>query len=164
MKPEHMPYYRGPRIPVKHCPSGTSTDDTTVDIDANALLTTIVTQGDCGPTSLGIHPFHVGTFNTIPPAQTRRNYNAEFPALAYCATMFSWAIYGFNSGHFVSTIEGRNLPFRIVLGCDPFEYGRSLFGEFAKCPIVLPSAASLLDHIRGSGNQGHIDGYIIHSH
>ena len=164
MKPEHMPYYRGPRIPVEHCPSGTSTDDTPVDIDANALLTTIVTQGDCGPTSLSIHPFHVGTFHTVPPPQTRRNYNAEFPALAYRATMFSWAVYGFNSGHFISTIERRNLPFRIVLGCDPFEYGRSLFGEFAKCPIVLPSAPSLLDHIRGSGDQGHIDGYIIHSH
>ncbi len=78
--------------------------------------------------------------------------------------MFSWAVYGFNSGHFVPMIEKRNLPFRIVLACDPFEYGRSLFGEFAECPIVLPSAASLLDHIRGSGDQGHIDGYLIHSH
>jgi hypothetical protein len=27
MKAEHMPYYRGPRIPVEHCPAGTSTDD-----------------------------------------------------------------------------------------------------------------------------------------
>jgi hypothetical protein len=78
--------------------------------------------------------------------------------------MFSWVVYGFNSGHFVSIIEKQNLPFRIVLACDPFEYGRSLFGEFTECPIVLPSAASLLNHNQGSGNQGHIDGYLIHSH
>jgi hypothetical protein len=146
MKPEHMPYYCG-QIPVEHCPSGTSTDDNTEDVDAKTLMTTIITQCDYGPTSLSIHPFSVGTSDTIPTARTRRNYNAEFPALAYRATMFSWAVYGFNSGRFVSTIEKRNLPFRIVLAYDPFKYGPSLFGEFAECPLVLPSAASLLDHI-----------------
>jgi len=164
MKPENMPYYRGPRIPVAHCPSGTSTDDADADIVATTLMTRIVTQGDLGHTSLGIHPFHVGTFDSIPAEHARQHYNAEFPALAYRATTFSWAVYGFNSGHFVSTITKRNLPFRIVLACDPFEYGRALFNEFASCPTVLSSASSLLDHIRGSGDHGHLDGYLIHSH
>jgi hypothetical protein len=83
MKPEHMPYYRGSRIPVEHCPSGTSTDNNTEDIDAKTLMTTIITQCNNGPTSLSIHPFNVGTFHTIPPARTRCNYTTEFPALAY---------------------------------------------------------------------------------
>jgi hypothetical protein len=58
----------------------------------------------------------------------------------------------------------RNLPFHIVLACNPYESNRALFHEFVRCPLVLPSAAALLDHIRGSGDQGPIDGYLIHSH
>jgi hypothetical protein len=78
---------------------------------------------------------------------------------------FTWAIYGFNTGHFFSTISKRNLPFLTVLACDPYKSNRALFREFApSCPHVLPSAASLLDHIRGSGDSGSINGYIIHLH
>ncbi len=32
------------------------------------------------------------------------------------------------------------------------------------CPIILPSVTALLGHIRGSGIQSPIDGYLIHSH
>jgi hypothetical protein len=52
MKPVHMPYYRGPRIPVKHCPSGTSTDDNTEDVDANALMTTSLLSAIMAPPAL----------------------------------------------------------------------------------------------------------------
>jgi hypothetical protein len=127
-------------------------------------MTTIVTQGDIGHTSLCIRSFQVGTFVSMPPGMSRTNYNADLPALSYRATTFSWAVYGINSEHFVSTIEKRNLPFHIVLACDPFDYGRALFNEFILCPRVLPSATSLLNPIRGSGDQGHINGYLIHSH
>ena len=91
-------------------------------------------------------------------------YNSEFPALAYCVAWFSWAIYSFNSGHFASTILTRNLPFAVTLACDPYAYGRALFTEFTGCRCILPSAAALLDHIRGSGEPGLIDGYLTHSH
>jgi hypothetical protein len=64
----------------------------------------------------------------------------------------------------VSTISKRNLPFHALLACNLYEYGCALFSEFVHCQTVLPSAASLLDHIRGSGEQGPIDGYLIHSH
>ena len=77
---------------------------------------------------------------------------------------FSWAVYGFNSGHFLSTISKRNLPFSVVLVCDPFQYGRALFHEFSACPTVLPSAGALLDHIHASGEQVPLDGYLVHSH
>jgi hypothetical protein len=168
MKAKNMPYYHGLRILVKHGPAGTSTDEVVnaeVDVIATALMTTIVTQGDKGFTSLCNHPMQFGSL----PLQDCKHpisglYNAEFPALAYRATHFSWAIYGFNSGHFVSTILKRNLPFCVLLACDPYKYGCALFSEFVHCPRVLPSAASLLDHIRGLGEQGPIDGYLIHSH
>ncbi len=136
-----------------------------MDVIATALMTTIVTQGNEGFTSLCNHPMQFGSL----PLQDRERpihglYNAEFPVLAYRATHFSWAFYGFNSGHFVSTISKWNLAFCVLLACNPYEYGRALFSEFVHCPTVLPSAASLLDHIRGSGEQGPIDGYLIHSH
>ena len=67
MKVENMLYYCGPRIPIEHCPSGTSTDEADVDVNANTLMTTIVTQGDIGHTSLCIRPFQVGTFVSMPP-------------------------------------------------------------------------------------------------
>jgi len=127
MKPENMPYYRGPRIPIEHCQLGTSTDEVDVDVNATALMTTILTQGDIGHTNLSIHPFQVGTFNSMPLGSLRTNYNADIPALAYRATTFSWALYGFNSGHFASTVEKRNLPIQVVLACDPFEYGVHFF-------------------------------------
>ena len=73
-------------------------------------------------------------------------------------------MYSFNSGHFVSTILKRNLPFDIILACNPHAHGRALFDEFTTCPCILPSASALLDHIRGSGDQSLIDGYLIHSH
>jgi hypothetical protein len=58
----------------------------------------------------------------------------------------------------------RNIPFDVTLACDPYAYGCALFAEFTSCHCILPSAASLLDHIHGSGEQGLIDGYLIHSH
>jgi hypothetical protein len=57
-----------------------------------------------------------------------------------------------------------NLPFHVLLACDPYESNQALFHEFVWCPLVLPSAAALLDHICGLGDQGPIDGYLIHSH
>ncbi len=61
------------------------------------------------------------------------------------------------------TISKHNLPFDILLACDPYAYGHALFDEFMECPI-LPRVAALLDHIRRSGDQSLIDGYLIHSH
>ncbi len=77
---------------------------------------------------------------------------------------FSWVVYLFNSGHFASTISKRNLPFNILLACDPYAYGRLLFNKFTGCQSILPSAAALLNHIHGSGDQSLLDGYLIHSH
>jgi hypothetical protein len=127
MKAEHMPYYCGPCIPVEHCPSGTSTDDpsdSAADIAATTLITSIITQGNTGAASLCIHPVRFGKFQTneLPPP-IRGLYNNKFPALAYRVTNFLWVVYGFDSGHFFSTISKRNLPFSVVLACDPFDYG-----------------------------------------
>ncbi len=155
MLPEHMPYFRGPRVhhkpnePKPHPHNSTVTNDPpTTNLNAAALLTSIVTSRDVGSTSLSIRPVSFGTFDKQPTASTLHVlYNSDLPTLAHSIARFKWAAYGFNSGHFVSTINKRNLPFDIVLACDPFAYGRSLFHDIAHCTNVFDSASTLLNHI-----------------
>ena len=52
----------------------------------------------------------------------------------------------------------------LLVTCDPFANSRALFQEFVKCPTILPSALSLLDHVHGSGLTSKMTGYLIHSH
>jgi hypothetical protein len=120
MQTKHMPYYCGPRIPADHCPEGTSMDVDWDNADANVvatnLISSIVTQGIKGHTCLCNCLAEFGHFPhgmAVKPIRTL--YNSEFPALAYRAMHFLWKIYGFNSGHFLSTILKRNLPFHVVL-------------------------------------------------
>ncbi len=171
MREENMPYYCGPRIPAEHCPDGTSTDEMNSTFETHAKvavclpgLTTL--HGGIDNNILFCRPARFGIFeSSITAFDIRALYNSDCPALAYRAMAFTWAIYGFNTGHFFSTISKCNLPFQTVLARNPYESNRALFRELApSCPHVLPSAASLLDHIRGSGDSGLIDGYIIHSH
>jgi hypothetical protein len=109
-------------------------------------------------------PHPIWQSSSLADTSIRPMYNSEFPALAFQVTCFSWAVYLFNSGHFASTISKRNLPFNVLLACDSYAYGRALFDKFTGCRCILPSAATLLDHIRGSGDQSLLDGYLIHSH
>jgi hypothetical protein len=159
MLPEHMPYFRGPRVhhkPNENEPhphdSPVTNNPPTTDSNAAALLTSIITSRDVGSTSLSIRPVSFGTFDKQPTASTSTSfshvlYNSDLPILAHSIARFKWAAYGFNSGHFVSTITKRNLPFDIVLACDPFAYGRALFHDIARCTNVFDGASALLNHI-----------------
>jgi hypothetical protein len=77
---------------------------------------------------------------------------------------FDWAIYGFNSGHMLSTMRDCGFPSNVVLACNPFVHGRSLFRELSDCQIITDSASAMLDHIRSSGITSQLMGYTIHSH
>jgi hypothetical protein len=92
MRDENMPYYRGPRIPVEHCRSGTSTDDPNdpaVDTVATALATSIVMADGLGSMSLCVRPVQFGKFSIAEsPSPIRELYNNKFPALAYRAMNF----------------------------------------------------------------------------
>jgi hypothetical protein len=93
----------------------------------------------------------------------RALHNNEFPCYAQQVLHFSWAVYSFHGGHFVSTIQPQNLPFHVQLACDPYESGRSLFQEFTSCRHIFSSATNLLNHIRASGDTSVINGYLINS-
>ena len=86
------------------------------------------------------------------------------PAAAKQLLRFSWVVYGFNSGHFVSTMRSRGLPFDIVLAADITKEGRALFSEFTSCNQVLGGVKELYNHIRASGDASVVHGYLIHSH
>ena len=166
MRAENMPYYRGPRLPANNAqPSAPSSAAPSSDAAVTVTLAAIHTHNSGGLTHLANWPVHFGSSPTVHPDSTRALYNADIPAAARQLAGFDWAIYGFNSGHFISTIRSRNLPFSIVLACDPYEPNRALFREFApSCKTVLSGANALLDHVRGSGVTSALHGYIIHSH
>jgi hypothetical protein len=154
-----MPYYRGPQIkhPVEPCAD---------DIDHQNTLAATAVNFTSVNSIISIQPVQFGTFANPAPVMPDKhhNYNDEFPVFALSVTWVNWAVYSFNSGHFALSISTRNLPFHVILACNPFVYRCTLFKEFTKCPCILSSANVLLDHIRGSSDQSPIDGYMIHSH
>jgi hypothetical protein len=61
-------------------------------------------------------------------------------------------------------IESHGLRFTICLVCDTSKAGHSLFNEFAPKATVFSSGNDLLNHIRASGHQSVISGYLINSY
>ncbi len=91
-------------------------------------------------------------------------YNSKLTQTASMLAHFDWAIYRFNSNHFLSTIKEHGYPFHVVLACNPFVNGRALFRELTLCSPIHSSAASLLNHVRALGITSKLTGYLIHSH
>jgi hypothetical protein len=159
MQPENMPYYQGPGVRSPYDSQGPAVNEA-----ANSLLTMIVTQERNGSPCLANYPVWFGKFSLLHNTAIWPLYNLEYPVFAFQAACFNWAVYSFNSGHFALTMSKRNLPFDILLACNPYAYGCALFDEFTECPCILPSAAALLDHICRSGDQSLINGYISSIH
>ena len=92
-------------------------------------------------------------------------YNAEFASYALQASQFSWAVYNFSNGHFTSTIESANLSFTICVGCDTTQTQRgcSLFGKFSPNARIFSTGNDFLNHIRSSGDQSVLNGYLINT-
>jgi hypothetical protein len=162
MRPENMPYYRGPRIqePTK---SAVPADA----LHIQSLITDIVSSFGCGHTHLSNVPIRFGKFDSAhpPPRQaTRTLLNSEFASYARQAQQFDWAVYSFSNGHFLLSVQSHNLPFHICLACNPYESGRSLFQEFVASAKVFNSGNDLLNHIRASSDTLVIHGYLINSY
>jgi hypothetical protein len=66
-------------------------------------------------------------------------YNSDLTFAAKLIAHFDWAVYGFNSGHFISLIWSLGLPFNITLCANPFVNGCSLFTEFNTTPSPILS-------------------------
>ena len=101
MLPENIPYYRGPRVKLPP-------DEAALEaIHIRTLLTEIVINSLGWSTPLSIMPVRFCTFadaEPLPMLNSRAMYNAEFASYALQASQFSWAVYNFSNGHFVSAI------------------------------------------------------------
>jgi hypothetical protein len=145
MLPENMPYYRG------HCVRNDngSSDATasTADVCAPPICNETGLQHlAIWPVSFGLNP-GIPLFTIDPMVRAQTLYNSDLTSAAGLLSCYDWAIYGFNSGHFLSTICEMNLPFNVVLACNTFANGRALFQEFIRCPTILSGAPALLDHV-----------------
>ena len=160
MLPENMPYFRGPRVKLPR-------EDRTAEArHVQSLLTELATNTSGWTTPLSVRPIQFGTFADSEVSTTRTSralYNSEFSSYALQVSQFSWAVFNFSNGHFLSTIETANLSFTIRLGCDPTQRGRSLFGEFAPTAKVFSTGNEFLNHIRSSGDRSVIHGYLINT-
>ncbi len=161
MRPENMPYYRGPRFQRTHSTESSNADA----LHIQSLLADITTSTGWGHTHLQNVPVHIGDLaQSVDPPQSRPLLNSEL-ALYACQSMhYNWAMYSFSNGHFSSSIESHGLPFTICHACDTSEAGCSLFNEFATKATVFSSGNDLLNHIRASGHQSVISGYLINSY
>ena len=89
-------------------------------------------------------------------------HNHEIPVFAAEVVAFSFAIYGFNSGHF-TTHRGAP-PFQVAIAADARPCGRALFKQISACPVIAASADGLLQSVASSKATSIIHGYCIHSH
>jgi hypothetical protein len=90
-------------------------------------------------------------------------YDSTLPEAAFQILKMPWAVYGFNSGHFISSVQTRSLPFDIVMAADVTKEGRALFTEFTSCTIVKKGVKELYHHVRVSGDNLPLCGYLIHA-
>jgi hypothetical protein len=159
---EHQPYFRGPRVnlPKRNLPPLPATLPSSQPED-------IPPQVVCGVQHLATWLIRFGLDPTCADrssTQPRALYNSDITRTAGMIAHFDWAVYGFYSGHFLTTISEKGMPFRIVLACDPYSNGRALFRTMTPCTHIFDGASALLDHIRSSGINSKLTGYLIHSH
>ena len=156
MRPENMPGYRAPRIKT-HLPQQ--------DNAAATLLSSIMLDDSGGHQfCLQTVPLLTGYLNAEEQnAMTHvAYYNHEVPVYAAELTSFSFAVYGFNSGHFINRYA---MPsFQVAMAADTRPCGRALFKKFTGCPVIADSADGLLQTIAASTAKSLLHGYCIHSH
>jgi hypothetical protein len=136
MEPKNMPYYQGPHLP-KNMPTSSS-----------ALFVSPVTITP-GSQHLMNWPVSFGFFTLMMDSDhpVQSLYNSDSSNTAGLLAHFDWAVYRFNSGHFVHTIRNRGLPFHIVLAADSFANGLAPLKKLTSCPTILSGAPALLDHM-----------------
>jgi hypothetical protein len=113
--PEFQPYFRGPCInsPQSPPPPECLTMHANVaTIPATAGLQHLQNL----PVSFGRFPQSLVTSDVA----LHCLYNFKLTQAASMLAHFDWAIYGFDSGHFLLMIKEHGYPFHVVLACNPF--------------------------------------------
>ncbi len=100
MKPENMPYYRGPRV--------IQPNTTDMHSDANhsqAIISTVMVDNCHGLCHLSNISVKFGDFGWVTSSTSHSLHNNEFPCYALQVLQFSWTVFSFQGGHFASTIQ-----------------------------------------------------------
>jgi len=115
--PEHQPYFWGPRVNTPHnkhppLPCAAPLPD-------HAAYLMVAANG---PQHLANWPVVIGSsaFSPTSSSDTKSLYNSDITRIGGILAWFTWAVYGFNSGHFLAPINDGGLPFKIVLACNPY--------------------------------------------
>jgi hypothetical protein len=143
MQPENMPGYRKPRKSSSSttAPAAYAWSDN-VDTSAQSIFTAIFVDDSRGHSEMLSHvPVCFGTYEpTVDLAAVYKSsplYNSDLVCAAQTILEFHWAVYSFNSGHFLTSIDRGPLPFRVTLAADRTIAGRSCFKEFTGCQRIL---------------------------
>ncbi len=91
-------------------------------------------------------------------------YHGYITALATEVSLYSFVIYSFNSGHFLSCTLTTTLPFEVVATADTRQCGRVLFKKLTNCPQITDSAPDLLQALTTDTATSTVHGYMIHTH
>ena len=120
IRPENMPYYRGPRI------RKLGVDDATAMQDGEDVDVAFTTCDDYAGvmTFLAHVPVRHGAFpRPVQPLKRRVLYHSDVTEAGWSLLHFSWCVFGFNTGHFLSSIQSDNMPFTVRYACDPLASG-----------------------------------------
>jgi hypothetical protein len=95
IRPENMPYYRGPRVT-----SPPATDDAAADSAyCQSLAATVVSYDADASCHLANIAVRFGVFQSVTAFDSHSSTNDEFPRMAHRVLFFNWAIYSFGGGH-----------------------------------------------------------------
>ena len=136
-----------------------------VDQFIDPLLTSVMINGSGGhKLCLQTLPILTGFLTEAEQPKLRHVplYNHEIAVYASEVISYSFVVYGFNSGHLISTHAAP--PFQVTIAADTYQCGRSLFKQITGCPVISDSADDLLRCINASSAKSIIHGYCIHSH
>ena len=89
-------------------------------------------------------------------------HNHHISVCAANLVAYSFAMYGFNSGHFVGASTA--LPIQVAVAADTHPCGRAMFKKYTSCPKVCDSASGLLQSVASSKAKTTIHCYCIHAH
>ena len=151
MRKENMPGYRAPKINFGPSAEDDNVPTPTVDVSIPSLLASISIGNSGGhELCLQVIPILTGYVQPHSAANMRHvtYHNHDVPVLAAEFISFTFAVYGFNSGHFTNRFSTG--PLDVAIAADPRPCGRAMFAKFTKCPRLCDSADGMLHSIATS--------------
>ena len=167
MLAENMPGYREPRIR-SNLPAddadGPTHSTNYVDTCVAPILSAIYTDdsnghGLCLQTVPILRGFVTADESDL--LSRRPLHQQNITAIASELISYSFAVFGFGSGHFLPLHH--RTPINIAMAADIRPSGRAMFKKFADCPSISNSSDDFLQRLRSSKASDTIHAYLLHT-